>query len=230
MTTEADVPRGGGAIMAQLTVEDAGARRGIRERLAVVSNSFRALAELLTLDRLLTLAAVLALPSGLAAIILGWYGAAHTPLLHEQVPYLISGGLLGVGLLSAGGLLYLASWIARSSQLSHERDEQVRELLADIRDELRTSRHVSGVAAPAAPAAPAAASAAPAAPVASNERDGAPITEEVPVVRPARFVATPSGTMYHRPDCSVVAQRDDLRQVSGNEARMKPCGMCQPDA
>jgi hypothetical protein len=215
--------------MAQLTVEDAGSRRGIRERLVVVPNSFRALAELLTLDRLLTLAAVLALPSGLAAIILGWYGAAHTPLLHEQVPYLISGGLLGVGLLSAGGLLYLASWIARSSQLSHERDEQVRELLADIREELRTSRHVSGITVPAAASAPAVASAVPA-PVATSERDRAPITEKVPVVRAARFVATPSGTMYHRPDCSVVAQRDDLRQVTGDEARMKPCGMCQPDA
>jgi hypothetical protein len=209
--------------MAQIAVEDERSRRrSIRERVAVVPDSFRALGELLTLDRVLTLAAVLLLPAGLAAIILGWHGAAYTPLLHEQVPYLISGGLLGVGLLTGGGLLYLASWIARSSQLSHERDEQVRELLTDIRDELRTSRHVSGVAATAAttPAAVA---------VATTERERAPVTEEVPVARTAPFVATPSGTMYHRPDCSVVAKRDDLRWVSGNEARMRPCGMCEPD-
>jgi hypothetical protein len=212
--------------MAQVAVEDERSqRRSIRERVAVVPDSFRALGELLTLDRVLTLAAVLLLPAGLAAIILGWHGAAHTPLLHEQVPYLISGGLLGVGLLTGGGLLYLASWIARSSQLAHERDEQVRELLADIRDELRTSRHVSGVAAPSAPQ-----PAAPQAAAAPSEHDLAPVTEEVPVVRTVRFVATPSGTMYHRPDCSVVAQRDDLRRVSGNEARMRPCGMCQPEA
>jgi uncharacterized membrane protein len=207
--------------MAQVAVQDERSRRrSIRERVAVVPDSFRALGELLTLDRVLGLAAVLLLPAGLAAIILGWHGAAYTPLLHEQVPYLISGGLLGVGLLTGGGLLYLASWIARSSQLSHERDEQVRELLTDIRDELRTSRHVSGVTASAA-ATPAA--------VAITERDRAPVTEEVPVVRTAPFVATPSGTMYHRPDCSVVAKRDDLRRVSGNEARMRPCGMCEPD-
>ncbi|HWL65120.1 MAG TPA: hypothetical protein VNP73_04015, partial [Actinomycetota bacterium] len=35
---------------------------------------------------------------GVAAIGLAWWGASHTPFVFEQIPYLISGGLLGLGL------------------------------------------------------------------------------------------------------------------------------------
>jgi hypothetical protein len=54
---------------------------------------------------------------GVVLVVLGWYGAAHTSRLYLQVPYLISGGLLGVALAVAGGCTYLASWLTR---LVHE--------------------------------------------------------------------------------------------------------------
>ena len=41
--------------------------------------------------RLLITFALLA--AGVVFVILGWYGAAHTNILTEQIPYLISGGL-----------------------------------------------------------------------------------------------------------------------------------------
>ncbi len=37
-------------------------------------------------------------PLGLVIVLVGWYGAAHSPFLFQQVPYLISGLGLGLGL------------------------------------------------------------------------------------------------------------------------------------
>ncbi|HVB92153.1 MAG TPA: hypothetical protein VND70_08650 [Acidimicrobiales bacterium] len=50
---------------------------------------------------------------GLACIVLGWYGAAHSPFLYQEVPYLISGGLLGVALVFGGGVLVRCAWSLR---------------------------------------------------------------------------------------------------------------------
>jgi hypothetical protein len=44
----------------------------------------------------------------------------------------------------------------------------------------------------------------------------------------AQFVATATGTMFHLPDCSVVANRPKLRKVTGDEAGMEPCRLCDP--
>ena len=51
-------------------------------------------------------------PLGLViVIIVGWYGAAHSPFLFQQVPYLISGLGLGLGLVFLGSFFYFAHWI-----------------------------------------------------------------------------------------------------------------------
>jgi hypothetical protein len=50
-------------------------------------------------------------PLGIVLVLLGWYGAARTVLVFEQVPYLISGGLLGVALVFGGGFTYFAYWL-----------------------------------------------------------------------------------------------------------------------
>src|SRR5438067_6707141 len=61
----------------------------------------------------LTIVGAVLLPLGLLVIGLGWYGAAHTPYSYEQTPYLISGGLLGVGIVLTGGFIYFGTWLAR---------------------------------------------------------------------------------------------------------------------
>src|SRR5581483_3209375 len=56
---------------------------------------------------------------GFVCIILGWYGASHSPYLYQEIPYLISGGLLGVALVFGGGILIYSAWSLR--QVEEER-------------------------------------------------------------------------------------------------------------
>ena len=55
------------------------------------------------------------LAAGIIFVILGWYGAAHTNILTEQIPYLISGGLLGLGLIIVAGVLAAGAIQERSN-------------------------------------------------------------------------------------------------------------------
>jgi hypothetical protein len=136
---------------------------------------------------------------GVPVIILGWYGASHTPYVFEQVPYLISGGLLGLALAVVGGLFYFAYWITRQIQETRRQADQTREALSEIRD-LLADRVIAAAGASGKAAA------------SGN----------------GRFVATVKGTMFHRPDCVVVAGRDDLRDVEPGTAGLEPCKICEP--
>ncbi len=64
-------------------------------------------------DRAFQLAAWILLPLGVTLILLGWYGASHTTRVWQQIPYMVSGGLLGLGLIFAGGFGYFAAWLTR---------------------------------------------------------------------------------------------------------------------
>jgi hypothetical protein len=48
---------------------------------------------------------------GLLAIAVGWYGVSHTARTWRQTPYLVSGGLLGLGLIFLGGFAYFGFWM-----------------------------------------------------------------------------------------------------------------------
>lgn len=74
----------------------------------------RARASLLSDPRLLVIAAATLMTLGVSAILVGWIGAAHSTLVEEQVPYLISGGLLGVALSTIGALLFFTHWLTVS--------------------------------------------------------------------------------------------------------------------
>ena len=78
--------------------------------------SVRDLAERSTSDDLIRWMLVpgsLAVGFGFVLMAVGWYGASHTAREVEQIPYLISGGLVGLGLVVVGGLLLASTfWIA----------------------------------------------------------------------------------------------------------------------
>jgi hypothetical protein len=71
-------------------------------------------------DRTLLTVGSILLPLGLVLVVLGWYGAAHTTRLFEEIPYLISGGLLGIGLVIVGGFCYFGYFLARILATSRE--------------------------------------------------------------------------------------------------------------
>jgi CHASE3 domain sensor protein len=47
---------------------------------------------------------------GAVLIVLAWIGAANTTDVFEQIPYMISGGLLGLALVFIGGFCYFTYW------------------------------------------------------------------------------------------------------------------------
>lgn len=95
-------------------------------RLAAATARLRGRSALVAERWLLTAGAVL-VPLGAVVVLLGWYGTAHTTRVWQQVPYLMSGGLLGLGLMVVGGLGYFAAWLAR---LVDESRRQTKELVA----------------------------------------------------------------------------------------------------
>ena len=100
MTTYDEVSGKAGARQERLAADVAGlrSRGGLRGLLSAQ-------------DRWMLVVGGTALPLGLVLVLLGWLGASRTVLLFEQLPYLISGGLLGVALVVAGGFVYFAYWL-----------------------------------------------------------------------------------------------------------------------
>lgn len=146
------------------------------------------------LDRWLLVAGGVLLPLGVLLIVLGWLGAAHTVLLFEQIPYLVSGGMLGLAFVVVGGFVYFAYW---QTLLVREGRDQHRELIASL-GRIETLLAAQGNA------------------------DGPAATGR------GTLLATPTGNMLHRADCSVVAGRTDLREVRVGTPGFEPCRICQP--
>jgi hypothetical protein len=105
--------------LARLSAAVEGVRRGRSDR---------------SVRKIMQVLGMLAIAMGFVCIILGWYGAAHSPYLYEEMPYLISGGVLGLALVLAGGILIWSAWSLR--QVEEER----RNALAIVRSIDRLER------------------------------------------------------------------------------------------
>ena len=79
-------------------------------------------------------AGAILLPLGLVVIVLGWYGAANTPYQYDQLSYLVSGGLLGLGLTFTGGFLYFGAWLARIAADGKESSRRLADTLLVLAD------------------------------------------------------------------------------------------------
>ena len=85
-------------------------------------------------DRLLAVTLVLA---GVLALIVGWIGMSGTGLAAQQNPYLISGGLGGLGLIAIGCTIWISADLQdewrRLDSLERIRPAQVEEEHAGVR-------------------------------------------------------------------------------------------------
>lgn len=155
------------------------------------------------LDRALLLIGGLLLPLGILLIVLAWLGASHTVLLFEQIPYMISGGLLGLALVFVGGFVYFTYWQTLMVREGRDQARRTEAVLERIEALLSSS---TGVAA-------------------TTARPAASPAGVAQVV----LLATPTGTMLHRGTCQVVSGRDDLRRVPAGTPGFQPCRICRPD-
>jgi len=63
-------------------------------------------------DRRRTAGALVA-AAGIVALILGWGGVSDAPVLSAQLPYIVSGGLIGLALLGIGLMMVVESALGR---------------------------------------------------------------------------------------------------------------------
>jgi len=80
-------------------------------------------------DRVL---AWLLVAAGLVALLVGWIGVSGTPYLAEQLPYLVSAGMLGLFLLGLGATI----WISADLRDEWRKLDEVADLLAEQRSDL----------------------------------------------------------------------------------------------
>lgn len=166
------------------------------------------------LERAMFLIGCVCFPLGLLVIFLGWYGAAHTPYLFEQVPYLISGGLIGLGLVLVGGFLYFGDWLARVGRQQKESSERALAVLSRLETVMTLLATGSGGSNAALARADLGA---------LNNGGGRVLSGAA-----TTLVATARGTMVHRADCSIVLNKQGLRPVELGAPGLTPCKICEP--
>lgn len=144
--------------------------------------------------------------AGLACILVAWIGTSRTVLVAGQIPYLVSGGLTGLGLIFLGGFLYFGHWQAVMVKENRARSDADRENLTLLRESIEelTAAIRAGL----------------------TPSDGAAVADvRTPVA--TGLVATANGSMMHRPNCVAVVGKDGVRTVTEADG-LKACGICRP--
>ena len=157
--------------------------------------------------------------AGVVAVLIGYVGTSRTVLVSGQIPYVVSGGLLGVALAFIGGFLYFGHWMALLVREGRERGAEDRNDLAMLRQAVGDLAASVTVMAGALSAGGGSRGAAAAGAAGAGGR--------TTPARPMNLVATATGTMMHRPDCPAVAGKEGLRSVSVDDG-LRPCGICRP--
>jgi hypothetical protein len=114
-------------------VDDEATRR--HQRLASAVRGLRTRAGGTDLANVLLTAGGILLPLGIVLILLGWLGVSHTTDVFEQMPYMVSGGLLGLALVVAGGFCYFGYWQTQVVRA-------VRRDAADVRTMKESLQHI----------------------------------------------------------------------------------------
>ena len=155
------------------------------------------------LQTILFVVGAVMLPVGIVIIVLGAFGAARTAFVYDQMTYIISGGLLGLGLTFAGGFLYFGAWLARIAQDNRESSRKIAE------DQQASDRRLSDALLLLADTV--------------SRTTGAPPSD--PAARKV-LVTAGEGRTVHRRDCSLIADRTDLRPVGSDSEHLNRCRIC----
>lgn len=165
---------------------------------AVRNNVFR------NIQLVLFAAGAVLMPLGIVVIGLGWYGTAHSHYDYDQRTYLISGGIMGLGLVFLGGFLYFGAWLAKVAADQRDSTRQLADALMILAERVGPGVTASGTQRTSAAAAQ------------TSVRNG------------AELVFAGDGTTVHRRDCPLVSSRDDLRPALGDVSGATECRVCKP--
>ena len=142
---------------------------------------------------------------GLLLVLMGYLGISRESLVAKQLPYLISGGILGLALVGFGAMLVGTEDLKRTQ----ERIDHLEDLVADL--------HAVLLSRPDAP------------PISSN---GESAGQQAPSSKAAvTLMALPGGQSYHRADCSMIEGKREAKPITTGAARrqgLKPCRLCEP--
>lgn len=138
---------------------------------------------------------------GAILLLAGYLGVSREVIVARQIPYLVSGGLVGLAAITLGGRLLLIEDLRRDSGRLDRLEKAVQEL------------HQVLLYRPDAP----------------TLNSGA--TANANGARPAKLMVLPGGESFHRADCPVVGDKATGRSVTFETAQRKglhACPLCQP--
>ena len=138
------------------------------------------------------------MPLGIVAIFVAWYGVAHSHYEYDQLTYIVSGGVLGVGLVLLGGFLYFGAWLAKVANDQKESASRLADTLLVLAD------------------------------LAARGPAQAAAAGQPPADAGAMPVLAGGGSTVHRRDCALIAHRNDLRVLTGTETDLGTCRVCRP--
>jgi hypothetical protein len=128
MTMATTVPTAPTATPVDAPAKAAPRKPGVSKRLGTTAAALREQRVRLIQLALFATGALL-MPLGIVAIGLGWYGTAHSRYDYDQRTYLISGGIMGLGLTFVGGFLYFGAWLAKIANDQRDSSRQLSEAL-----------------------------------------------------------------------------------------------------
>lgn len=157
-------------------------------------------------ERWFRVAGPVLMPLGALMVLLAWWGSANTTRVFLQIPYLISGAILGLGFMFVGGFVYFARW--QTDLIEAVRAESRRAEEAERRTVAALERIESLLQTTAAPVAPAVAA------PAESAGDA--------------LVVTPHGKLVHLVDCRLVDGRAARPVGPDDLADRDVCRICLP--
>jgi len=148
--------------------------------------------------------------AGFLALAIGWYGVSGEVLVAKQLPYLISGGLVGLGLIAVGARFLIIEDLRRDSGRLDRVERMVGELHASGRLD-RVEQMVGELHA-----------------LLLQYEDANASAGSVPQYR-----VVPGRRRYHRPGCTMLDGKPKVTQLTPAavaERGLSPCPLCEPEA
>jgi hypothetical protein len=144
---------------------------------------------------------------GLLLLLIAYLGVSREVLVAKQIPYLVSGGLFGLGCVTLGSRLMLIEDLRRDAG----RLDRLEQAVADL--------HAALLSRPDAPV--------------HGPDGGLPRTASTSNGRGSReqVLALTGGETFHRQECPIVEGKDSAQSLTKSAAQKKglsACPMCQP--